>query len=73
MKETPSQFIVRRLAEMELRQRQLAELSGVAQSTLSQYQNGDKVPGVAVMARLCAVLGPYTIEPEKRVLIPSDK
>lgn len=66
--ETPAEWITRRIAELDITQKQLAELTGMAPEQISRYARAVKVPEVDRIRRLCAVLGPFCIVAEKRIL-----
>ena len=59
--ETPQEFIRRRLAEMDITQQRLCEVTGFHQPTVSHWMRGARQPDIESMRILCAVLGPYEI------------
>lgn len=49
-------YIKSRRKNIGLTQQQLAELVGVSQDAISQYENGNREPGFNVTIKLCKVL-----------------
>ena len=50
-------YIKSRRKNIGLTQKQLAELVGVSQDAISQYENGNREPGFFIFIKLCKVLG----------------
>jgi len=67
--ETPGEFISRRLKELGLTQKRLAEVCGVCQPQISCYVRGIKAPDIESLRVLCAVLGPYEIRAERPAIV----
>ncbi len=51
------QFIQSRRKEKNLTQRQLAELLGVSDKTISKWETGNGIPDFALVPQLCQILG----------------
>ena len=62
-------FLRRRLTELGLTQAQVCDALGYKAPYLSAVMTGAKVPKIETMRRLCSVVGPYTIQSDKDVVI----